>query len=279
MQGKKKSLVPAKLNVFLKIIGKRDDGYHEIRSGITFINLFDQIEIEIIKNFKSTISYSGEFAPKQGNFDDCIIMRTLDFVNFKKNTHLKIDIIKNIPVQGGLGSASANAASLIRTLNEMDLIEYRKPEHYAILGADIPCFLFNKDCLVTGMGDKVVYHSFPKYFFLLVKPNFNNSTKYLYSKFKSKKIYDDNEILSKDFKINEEDSGNEFEKIIFEEKPESLKIKDFLDNLDKVIFSRMTGTGSCFYAVFEKTDYAYNAQKIFNSKFPNLWSCICENNF
>ena len=267
---------PAKLNIFLKVLGRRLDGYHIIRSGITFIDLYDEIEIN--KSDKMRIRYAGPFKPKGDTYDDCIILKTLKFLGLNKNLNLDITITKNIPVQGGLGSASTNAATLIQVLEVMNLIIKKKPNFYTMLGTDIPCFLFNKNCLVTGVGEIIHQQSFPKYYFLLVKPNFNNSTKDIYNKlnyglgsYHGISAYEENQI-------NIDDTGNDFEKVVFKENSELRKIIDFLESLDKVIFSRMTGTGSCCYAVFKKKDLALKANIIFKSHFPYLWSCVCENN-
>ena len=105
---------PAKLNIFLKVVGKKINGYHTIRSGITFINLFDKIEIEL--SDKNEVIYKGPFKPLNNQYEDCIIKKTLNFLNLESKTNFKITITKNIPVQGGLGSASTNAAALINGL-------------------------------------------------------------------------------------------------------------------------------------------------------------------
>ena len=70
---------PAKINLFLRVLEKREDGYHNIRSGITFINLFD--EISIAESNRTLINYSGNFNPVSGVYKDCIIKRTLEFLN------------------------------------------------------------------------------------------------------------------------------------------------------------------------------------------------------
>ena len=276
MMSKNIFLAPAKLNIFLKVIGRRKDGYHEIRTGITFINLFDKIEIEEDNEFN--ISYSGNFKPENGKYNDCIIKKTLDFLNIREKLKLRINITKNIPVRGGLGSASTNAATMIIALEKMNIIDIKKPEYYSFLGADIPSFLFKRDCLVAGMGDKIQFHLFPKYFFLLVQPNFNNSTKDMYDQLNFKKIMNNQELLSERIEINEDDSGNDFESIMVNNEFEYSKIINYLENLDYAIFARMTGSGSCCYAAFEKKEYALEAKKSFTSKFSDLWSTICENN-
>ena len=243
-------LAPAKLNVFLKILGRRKDGYHIIRSGITFINLFDKIEIKISN--ENSVDYIGQFKPKGDSYDHCIIKKTLNHLSLKKNIKFDIRIEKNIPTQAGLGSASTNAAALINLLEKMQLININHPKFYSFLGADVPCFLYKKNCFVTGIGDEIFYHPFPKYFFLLVKYNNND--------------------------INDDDNGNDFEKITLNENKEYVKIFNFLENLDKNIFVRMTGSGSCCYAVFEKKIYAKEAKYLFDKKFENLWSFVGENN-
>ena len=276
MKAKKIILAPAKLNIFLKVLGKRKDGYHIIRSGITFINLFDQIEI--CESKEINISYKGPFKPKN-NYANCIILKTLEFLKLDKNLKFNITITKNIPVQGGLGSASTNAASVIIGLSEMNLIELKEPKKYISLGSDIPCFLLNKNCLLTGIGDQLYPYSIPKYFFLLVKPNLNNSTKEMYKALGFDCGSIDINLNKNNFGIQDDDNGNDFEKIISKKFIKIKSILEFLANLDEVIFARLTGSGSVCFAAFETMDMAKNGKKIFIKEFPNLWTQIVENNY
>ena len=270
-------LTPAKLNIFLRGLGRRKDGYHIIRTGITFINLFDHLEISNSK--KLNIIYKGPFKPSSSTYSDCIILKTLRFLNLDKTLKLEIKITKNIPVKGGLGSASTNASALIRELVFMKIIKDQKPDYYATLGADIPSFLFKKNCLARGIGEKLYTESFPKYFFLIVKPEFDNSTKEMYSKLGFKKASHLENIAFDSNQINEEDVGNDFEKVVYKNNKEFIDIMDFLQSLNNVIFSRMTGSGSCCYAAFEKKNDALQARNIFKKKFSKLWTFIAENNY
>ena len=276
MRDKNFFLAPGKLNLFLRVVGRRKDGFHFIRSGVTFINLFDIITIE--KSLTTNIYYKGLFKPKNGFYNDCIIKRTLIFLGLNNKINFNITIKKNIPVKGGLGSASTNAATLIMALAEMNIIKLKDPKYYISLGSDVPCFLFKKNCLITGIGDNIFYEPFPKYFFLIVKPNFDNSTKDMYDKLDLKLKFSNNpEILDKT-EIDEDDIGNDFEKIIFDNNNKYNEIIEFINNTHKVIFSRITGSGSCYYAVYDDKINALNAQKIFNKKFPSLWTVVSENN-
>ena len=129
-------LSPAKINLFLKIIGKRNDGYHNLRSGITLINLHDEILVE--KSLKFRIKYIGDFAPSNSIFSDCIIEKIFSKFNLVKPNY-SFTIRKNIPVQSGLGSASSNAAAVIRILKKLNYKEIKKI-NLSEIGADVPFF-------------------------------------------------------------------------------------------------------------------------------------------
>ena len=189
---------------------------------------------------------------------------------------LNFIVEKNIPVQSGLGSASSNAAAMFRILEKMNIYKINNIKETRILGADIPLFLNQKDCLIRGTGEKITNKMYPKYYFLLVKPSSNCSTKEMYNLIKANDL--DYNIENDYEEINEFDIGNDFEKIITRINEEVAKILNFLKDLECVIFSRMTGTGSCCYAAFNKKKDAENAQKIFVKKYPLLWTLITENN-
>ena len=273
MKDKFIELAPAKINLFLKILNKRTDNYHNIRSGITFINLFDEITVEKSSFFK--IYYIGKFAPENNFYTDCILERLFETFRISK-PRLNFIVEKNIPVQSGLGSAASNAAAMFRILEKMNIYKINDIKETRILGADIPLFLNQKDCLIRGTGEKITNKMYPKYYFLLVKPSSNCSTKEMYNLIKANDL--DYNIENDYEEINEFDIGNDFEKIITRINEEVAKILNFLKDLECVIFSRMTGTGSCCYAAFDKKKDAENAQKIFVKKFPLLWTLITENN-
>jgi len=273
MKDKFIELAPAKINLFLKIINKRTDNYHNIRSGITFINLFDQITVEKSSFFK--INYIGKFAPENNFYSDGILERLFETFGINK-PRLNFIVEKNIPVKSGLGSASSNAAAIFRILEKMNIYKIHDIKDARILGSDVPLFLNQKDCLIRSAGEIITNQVYPKYYFLLVKPSSLCSTKEMYSLIKDSDL--DYNIENDYEEINEFDIGNDFEKIINRINEEVTQILNFFKDLEYVIFSRMTGTGSCCYAAFNKKKDAENAQKIFVKKFPLLWTLITENN-
>ena len=266
-------LAPAKLNLFLKIINKRDDGYHNLRSGVTFINLYDEITAEKSSDLK--VKYIGEFAPQNNTFKDCIIEKLFSQFNLDKPKYC-FTIKKNIPVKSGLGSASSNAAAVIRILEKLNY-KNLKNKNFAEIGADVPFFVENQDSLVRGIGDITVKKLFPKYYFLLIKPIQNCSTKEMYNEINIDKIN-----FNIDFdtdEINEFDTGNDFELIAESKYTEISLLLKFMRNLPEVIFSRLTGSGSCIFSVFESLESAERSLSIFNDNFPEKWSKVVENNF
>ncbi len=264
---------PAKINLFLKIINKRDDGFHNIRTGITFIDLYDEITVQPHNKFE--VIYKGKFAPKYNQFEDCIITRLFSFIN-EDRPKLLFTIKKNFPYEAGLGSASSNVASVIKILENLELIKKKNIFDYVELGSDIPIFLNQKDALVRGKGDLITNVHFPKYYFLLIRPSFKCSTKKMYDSFRT---VDFNYNTDFDLEeINDQDSGNDFEKILKKNEPEFLSIINILEDFEDVVFSRLTGSGSCIYSVFEKKEHAVNAQKNFQQNFSNLWTYVSENN-
>ncbi len=264
---------PAKINLFLKIINKRDDGFHNIRTGITFIDLYDEITVQPHNKFE--VIYKGKFAPKNNQFKDCIITRLFTFIN-EDRPKLLFTISKNFPYEAGLGSASSNVASVIKILENLELIKKKNIFDYVEFGSDIPFFLNQKDALVRGKGDLIANVHFPKYYFLLIRPSFKCSTKKMYDSFRT---VDFNYNTDFDLEeINDQDSGNDFENILKKNEPEFLSIINILEDFEDVVFSRLTGSGSCIYSVFEKKEHAVNAQKNFQQSFSNLWTHVSENN-
>tara|TARA_B110000444_G_scaffold87706_1_gene82897 strand:+ start:247 stop:1071 length:825 start_codon:yes stop_codon:yes gene_type:complete len=273
MPVKFKELSPAKLNLFLKIISKREDGYHNLRSGITLINLCDEITAE--KNSEFKIKYIGPFAPENNSFKDCIIEKIFSKFDLVKPNY-SFTIKKNIPIQSGLGSASSNAAAILRILEKLNYQEIKKI-NLSQIGADVPFFVHGQDSLVRGVGDIMTKQPFPKYYFLIIKPKQNCSTVDMYNQIK---LDSANYDLSLDTdEISEHDSGNDFEPIAEYKYKEISSLLKFMRSFPELIFSRLTGSGSCIYSTFESKSNAEQALSIFKKSFPEHWSAVVENNF
>ena len=255
---------PCKINLFLDIKSKREDGYHFIESLFHTIDLFDIIKIEESKEFK--ISTSGKYKLND-NEEDNIVAKI--FYHFKNQMELKknykINIEKNIPTGAGLGGGSSNAATMIKFfLEELNI----KPdneliESFSKFGADIPFFIKGGLSWVSGIGEKIESFNFTlPYKIILIYPNINVSTKLAYSKFtendfnKSDIFYIKN-LLEKNDKINFNDlyshAYNIFEKNVFNIEP---KIKEYKEKAENEIKRKicMSGSGSSLFALYNQND-------------------------
>ena len=273
MKNKISVKAPAKLNLFLKIINKRKDRFHNIFSGITFLDLYDNIEVQTDKIH--SITYIGKFKPTSKIFQDDILLKTIKLLKLKNDIKLKIKIKKNIPTQAGLASSSTDAAALIKALINLKVIKKFDTKLLSVLGSDVPACFYKKDCLIYGKGDEIYKKIiFPKYYFILVKPNINFSTSTMYSKFrktKNTKNLSHYMKLKKDIDIENNSLGNDFEKIAINYDKKISYILNFLSNLKNSSFTRMSGSGSCCYVAFKKKTDATKAIKIIKKKFPNYW--------
>ena len=255
---------PCKINLFLDIKSKREDGYHFIESLFHTIDLFDIIKIEESKEFK--ISTSGKYRLND-NEEDNIVAKI--FYHFKNEIELKknykINIEKNIPTGAGLGGGSSNAATMIKFfLEELNI----KPdneliESFSKFGADIPFFIKGGLSWVAGIGEKIYSFNFTlPYKIILIYPNINVSTKLAYSKFtendfnKSNIFYIKN-LLEKNVRINFNDlyshTYNIFEKNVFNIEP---KIKEYKEKAETEIKRKicMSGSGSSLFALYNQND-------------------------
>ena len=255
---------PCKINLFLDIKSKREDGYHFIESLFHTIDLFDIIKIEESKEFK--ISTSGKYKLND-NEEDNIVAKI--FYHFKNEIELKknykINIEKNIPTGAGLGGGSSDAATMIKFfLEELNI----KPdneliESFSKFGADIPFFIKGGLSWVSGIGEKIYSFNFTlPYKIILIYPNINVSTKLAYSKFtendfnKSDIFYIKN-LLEKSGKINFNDlyshTYNIFEKNVFNIEP---KIKEYKEKAENEIKRKicMSGSGSSLFALYNQND-------------------------
>lgn len=258
---------PCKINLFLDIKSKREDGYHLIESLFHTIDLFDIIKIEEDKEFKISTSGKYKLNDNEENIVSKIFYYFKNEIGLKKN--YKINIEKNIPTGAGLGGGSSNAATIINFfLEELNIKpNNRLIESFSKFGADIPFFIKGGLSWVSGIGEKIESFDFTlPYKIILIFPNINVSTKLAYSKFtkndfnKSDIFYIKNALDNKENKNNEIDFNdlyshtyNIFEKNVFNLEP---KIKEYKEKAENEIKRKicMSGSGSSLFALYDKNE-------------------------
>jgi len=161
---------PAKLNLTLEVVGKRDDGYHEIRSVVQTIGLCDRLLFQASQQTEYS-SNMPEWVPQQS-----LVPRAVDLVREATGCNLgvEIQVEKYIPLMSGLGGDSSDAAVVLRGLNrlwELNLSQEKLRELASRLGSDVALFLYGGTIMIEGRGEKVTpLPSLPKMWVVLVLP-------------------------------------------------------------------------------------------------------------
>jgi 4-diphosphocytidyl-2-C-methyl-D-erythritol kinase len=173
---------PAKVNLFLKVLGRREDGYHEIATLMQKISLCDELDISL-RGEGIRLRCPGCSLPEdEGN----IVYRAARLFLTKARCSRGVDITlqKKIPIEAGLGGGSSNAATTLMILNELLGAPFSEGELMkmgAEIGADVPFFIFGKTAWAFGIGDRLeAAEKVPKMWFVLLNPGFGLSTKRVY---------------------------------------------------------------------------------------------------
>ena len=182
-------LAPAKLNIRLKVTGRRADGYHELVSIMVPVGLFDHIELELIRLRRIMLSCQGFSVPS--NKENLVYRAASAFFSRTGAPQgISIKLTKNIPVSAGLGGGSSDAAFILKGLNEMwsnPLTQQELVDLAVCLGADVPFFLLNRPCIARGIGEILEpIEKWPKFWYVIVMPALEVSTAWVYGNMKLK---------------------------------------------------------------------------------------------
>src|SRR5690554_743304 len=246
------SFPTCKINLGLNILSRRVDGYHEISSLMYPVPVKDILEIVPAESFEFTIS--GLEVP--GRKEDNLIYKAYELMKEAFNIPpVKIYLYKNIPMGGGLGGGSSNAAFTLKVLNDLfnlNLSSLALKEMAAKLGSDCPFFIDEFPQLAKGRGEILTPHPIrlKGKFLLLVNNGTHINTGEAYGRIQPKTptLLLEN-ILSSPIELWKEDLINDFEKPTFEAYPQLSVIKNEVYKLG-AIYSAMTGSGSTIYGIF-----------------------------
>lgn len=263
-EGNLKLAAPAKINWFLQVIGKREDGYHEIVSPMQCVSLFDDL---LFENAGDIELVSGMGLPAEENLVYKAARLLKDCSGYRRGA--KIMLKKNIPLSAGLGGGSSDAAFTLIGLNRLWGLGYgqdRLIEIAADIGSDVPFFLEGPFSLVEGRGEKVSpLKSASAVPLLLVKPDIEISSAWAYGSREvelTKKSIDIKlfcQVLdSRDFPRLREMVFNDLEKAVVNEYPEVGEVKKMLIQNGAVV-SSMSGSGPTVFGVFNSVEDAGRA--------------------
>jgi 4-diphosphocytidyl-2-C-methyl-D-erythritol kinase len=250
----------AKINIGLKILDKRDDGFHNIETTLATVNLSDILTLERI-DAGIIVDAPGLDIGQEENL--CFRAADLFMERYGIKDGVKIKLIKNIPVGAGLGGGSADAAAVLKgmaRLNEMYIDEKKLMELGAELGSDIPFFIKGGAAYARGRGEELKFFKLPRMQVILYYPGYPISTKWAYEEFDKiilTPVSDvDNISGGKKSKIRKGfELENHFERVIFKRYPDLLDIKMNLLSTG-VYFVSLSGSGSSIFAVVDETTRA-----------------------
>ena len=259
-------LSPAKINLFLHITSKRDDGYHNLQTIFQLLDFYDEIDFSLRDD--------GKINRISGN-EDILISNDLMIKSAKKlkqyrraNCGVDIKILKKIPAGGGLGGGSSNAATTLIALNKLWNLKLTNAELISIgkdIGADVPVFIEGRSSWAEGIGEILTPLNLPEYFYLVVSINKQISTREIFSH----KALTMSPLQRKitDFSLVSNPHNDCLDAAIDLDS----EIKDALMHLNStrkhVDEARMTGSGSCVFVAFENESDALIAK----DELPSKW--------
>jgi 4-diphosphocytidyl-2-C-methyl-D-erythritol kinase len=256
---------PAKINYLLDVIGKRPDGYHDLRMIMQRVNLCDEITLTLTKAPGINVICGSKWVPDgPANIAWKAAKSLLDLTNY--NTGINILINKKIPVGAGLGGGSSDAASVLMGLNDLLLLgltDQKLMDIGCTLGADVPFFIFQKTALAEGIGEKfTLLPDMPKCWILLVNPGIHVSTAWVYRSLQLTRNGKLNKLPEFFGSIEQLVSimSNDLESVTIPAFPVIAEIKSHLMNLG-AIGSMMSGSGPTVFAVFKSFDAAECARQ------------------
>jgi 4-diphosphocytidyl-2-C-methyl-D-erythritol kinase len=248
----------AKINLGLNIVEKRPDGYHNLETVFYPINLQDALEVNDLEGEgEYTLKISG--TPIEGELDNNLVVKAYRLLkkDFPNMGSINIHMYKHIPTGAGLGGGSADAAFMLKLLNEkfkLNLSTEKLEEYAAILGADCAFFIQNKPVFASGIGNifEEINLSLKGYYLVLVKPDIFVSTKDAFANIiPMKPNHSLKEIIRMPVETWRATMKNDFEDSVFKKFPEIAAIKDKLYDLG-AIYASMSGSGSSVYGIFRE---------------------------
>ncbi|MGI8735562.1 MAG: 4-(cytidine 5'-diphospho)-2-C-methyl-D-erythritol kinase [Pyrinomonadaceae bacterium] len=279
----------AKINLELRVLGKRPDGYHEIRTVLQTVSLHDDLSFS--QNSSGEITFTSNDPHFPGDSSNLIIRAAQalrDWCGVKSGASINLE--KRIPVKGGLGGGSSNAAVTLMGLSRLwdlhlgpsDLLRMS-----ATLGADVPFFFYGGRALATGIGTQI--SSLPDskmHRLLIVAPNATVSTADAYKALNAPALTtseSDSILAISRTEANFDDSeqwplcdhlSNDFERVIFDIEPEISRAKNALMQAGARC-ALLAGSGSSVFAIFESEDVLSSAAVALSEESGwRIFSCV-----
>ena len=259
---------PAKVNLGLHILGKREDGFHELETLFQMVNWCDEIKIECLSRGLELVCNQPDIPTDEGN----LVIKAAHILQTRYPERCKgarIHLNKNIPHGAGLGGGSGNAAGVLLGLNFLWGLKLKREDLISVaseLGSDVPFFLFSPCAIGRGRGEilEPVKNSI-RFYVLMVYPGFAVPTASVYGNLKLKLTKRENNIsILKNFLLQSEFAqlgaawSNDLEPVVFKEHPDLSGIKNEMLALGAK-GALLSGSGSTVFGIFDNPEIVNNA--------------------
>jgi len=271
---------PAKVNLYLRVLAKRSDGYHDIQTLMQKISLSDEMIFSPIEH-GIVIDCPDSILPE--NEDNIVYKAAYALLShIDRPTGIHITIRKKIPIAAGLGGGSSNAATTLITLNEMMRFPFTIDDLMKIgsrIGADVPFFIFGNTAWATGIGDQLsIAENIPPLWFVLINPSFEISTAMVYEKLNfrlTKEMLEYRSFPPYSYSLEDIAKGlyNDLEKVAFNLYPELRHLKELLIE-EGAHGALMSGSGPTVFGIFTEEDKAAQAEKSLRKLGAGVWAVI-----
>jgi 4-diphosphocytidyl-2-C-methyl-D-erythritol kinase len=272
---------PAKINLWLEVTGKREDGYHDLSSLMLPISVFDRITLGLRPgNSPITLACDTDEIPCD---ERNLAWRAAELflTATGKKAGVALGIEKRIPWGAGLGGGSSDAAGVLLALNRFfgGIVSAGDLASMALgLGADVPFFLHSRPALATGVGEKLEFApGVPDYALVLIKPPIGVPTAWVYQNLKLTKSRAQIKLASfEDHPYQLEGCiENDLESVTVSRYPVIAEIKRYL--LDRgALAASMSGSGPTVFAVFDTAEQAEESARMAKKQWPHCWVCAAK---
>jgi len=252
---------PAKLNLFLHITGRREDGYHQLQTIFQLLDYADEISLVLRKDGLITRSQESDVQLKNIPFESDLCIRAAKLMQAEMRNHssdipgVEINLHKVLPIGGGIGGGSSDAATVLCGLNKLwdcNLTVDKLADLGAQLGADVPVFVRGHSAWAEGIGEQLTPLKLEQKWFVVIHPKLFVSTADIFADQALTRDCDTLKIArfleGNRFNFLSDEFSNVFELVVTKKYPEITTVIDWLSTYSP---ARLTGTGSCIFASFD----------------------------
>lgn len=278
MSGAHEIAAPAKTNLWLRILGKREDGYHEIDTRMVKLGLADRVRLKWRDDDEVILRCSD---PELPTGEDNLVVKAVRALEQHTDRvfSISLDLEKHIPSGAGLGGGSSDAAAVLRALNEMASLHLPEEELAAVgatIGSDIPFFIYDRPCDCRGRGEIVLpipaEEVPPTLPIFLYKPDFGIAASWAYRRYADSAEYEGFTYASQPGPWG--DMGNDLERPVFEKFPVLGDLKSWLLAQVGVRAALLSGSGSTMLAVLEEEADAAALTQATKERYGEGWGWV-----